>query len=254
MTDANEKILEATIVKVEGTPNLPEQPEERPRWECFKSWLFPHMRKSKELAQAYTEAKVAKEENEARKIAEEAAEIAARKDLTMQQEASEFNALIDDIFADDGMPIGAKALKLAKLMEKNPQIVAQLDEVKGIMEELALKKGLNIEVEEDSIIFLPEEQDFETRQEAVAVQTEEISKKEAINEKLMTKIKMPIQELELSLRAYNCLKSVKVETVGELVMMTEADLLKIHRLGKTSQREIRRKLADIGLSLGMTDF
>jgi len=155
MIDEDEKILEATIVKVEGRPNLPEQPEERTRWECFKSWLFPHMRKSKELAQAYTEAKVAKEENEALKIAEEAAEIAARKDLTKQQEASEFNKLIDDIFADDGLLPGVKALKMAKLMEKNPKIATQLDKVKDIIEKLALKKGLNIEVEDGSLKFLP---------------------------------------------------------------------------------------------------
>ncbi len=54
----------------------------------------------------------------------------------------------------------------------------------------------------------------------------------------------------MSVRASNCLESVKIETVGQLVKMTEADLLKIRSFGKTSLREIRRKLADIGLSLG----
>jgi len=65
---------------------------------------------------------------------------------------------------------------------------------------------------------------------------------------------MPIQELELSVRASNCLESAKTETVGQLAKMTEADLLKIRSFGKTSLREIKRKLADIGLSLGMTDI
>ena len=46
---------------------------------------------------------------------------------------------------------------------------------------------------------------------------------------------------------------MKVETVRQLVLMTEADLLKIRSFGKTSLREIKRKLADIGLSLGMKD-
>ena len=55
------------------------------------------------------------------------------------------------------------------------------------------------------------------------------------------------------MRASNCLESVKVETVRQLVQMTEADLLKIRSFGKTSLREIKRKLADIGLSLGMKD-
>jgi DNA-directed RNA polymerase subunit alpha len=59
--------------------------------------------------------------------------------------------------------------------------------------------------------------------------------------------------LELSVRASNCLESAKIEMVGQLAKMTEADLLKIRSFGKTSLREIRRKLADIGLSLGMTD-
>ena len=68
------------------------------------------------------------------------------------------------------------------------------------------------------------------------------------------KLNIPIQELELSVRAGNSLESIKTETVGELVKMTEADLLKIRSFGKTSLREIRRKLTDIGLSLGMTDI
>ncbi len=85
--------------------------------------------------------------------------------------------------------------------------------------------------------------------EVVEVEAEE----EKVDEELAKKLNMPIQELELSVRASNCLESVKTETVGQLVRMTEADLLKIRSFGKTSLREIRRKLADIGLSLGMTD-
>jgi len=75
----------------------------------------------------------------------------------------------------------------------------------------------------------------------------------AIDEELAKKLNTPIQELELSVRASNCLESAKVKTVGQLVEMTDADLLKIRSFGKTSLREIKRKLADIGLSLGMKD-
>ncbi len=75
---------------------------------------------------------------------------------------------------------------------------------------------------------------------------------QAFDEELTRKLNMPIQELELSVRASNCLESVKVEKVSQLVQMTDADLLKIRSFGKTSLREIKRKLADIGLSLGMT--
>jgi DNA-directed RNA polymerase subunit alpha len=95
---------------------------------------------------------------------------------------------------------------------------------------------------------------FEVGEETVAAEiTERVLEEEAIDEELVEKLKIPIQELELSVRASNCLDSVKVETVGQLVKMTDADLLKIRSFGKTSLREIKRKLADIGLSLGMTD-
>jgi DNA-directed RNA polymerase subunit alpha len=68
---------------------------------------------------------------------------------------------------------------------------------------------------------------------------------------LTSKLGKPISELELSVRASNCLESAKVETVGQLVRMTEADLLRVRSFGKTSLREVKRKIADIGLSLGM---
>ena len=73
-----------------------------------------------------------------------------------------------------------------------------------------------------------------------------------IDKELEAKLNMPIQELELSVRASNCLESVKVETVRQLVKMTEAELLEVRSFGKTSLREVKRKLGDIGLSLGMT--
>jgi len=97
---------------------------------------------------------------------------------------------------------------------------------------------------------------FELGEQTVAAAEviEAETKEQAVDEELIQKLNMPIQELELSVRAGNCLESVKTETVGQLVKMTEADLLKIRSFGKTSLREIRRKLADIGLSLGMTDI
>jgi DNA-directed RNA polymerase subunit alpha len=73
-----------------------------------------------------------------------------------------------------------------------------------------------------------------------------------MDKEMEAKLNMPIQELELSVRASNCLESVKVETVRQLVKMTEAELLEVRSFGKTSLREVKRKLVDIGLSLGMT--
>jgi DNA-directed RNA polymerase subunit alpha len=68
---------------------------------------------------------------------------------------------------------------------------------------------------------------------------------------LQERLSMPISQLDLSVRASNCLESAKVNTVGELARMSETDLLKVRSFGRTSLREVKRKLADLGLSLGM---
>lgn len=73
-----------------------------------------------------------------------------------------------------------------------------------------------------------------------------------ISQALQERLAMPVSQLDLTVRASNCLESAKVTTVGELVRMTETDLLKVRSFGRTSLREVKRKLADLGLSLGMT--
>jgi len=94
---------------------------------------------------------------------------------------------------------------------------------------------------------------FEIGEETIIDETPEEEPQEEVDEELTEKLNTPIAEMELSVRTGNCLESVKVETVGQLVDMTEADLLKIRSFGKTCLRELRRKLADMGLSLGMTE-
>src|SRR5688500_5694951 len=72
-----------------------------------------------------------------------------------------------------------------------------------------------------------------------------------IDPDLQQKLDMTVQELDLSVRANNCLESAKIGTVRDLVKKSDADLLKVRSFGKTSLREVKRKLADLGLSLGM---
>src|SRR3954468_8871873 len=75
--------------------------------------------------------------------------------------------------------------------------------------------------------------------------------KALVDPQLEQKLNMSVQELDLSVRANNCLESAKIGTVRDLVKKTDADLLKVRGFGKTSLREVKRKLADLGLSLGM---
>ncbi|MHC4981781.1 MAG: DNA-directed RNA polymerase subunit alpha [Planctomycetota bacterium] len=74
---------------------------------------------------------------------------------------------------------------------------------------------------------------------------------QAVDAELKRKLRMSVHELELSVRSNNCLEAAQIESVGQLVNMSEADLLKIRSFGKTSLREVKRKLEDMELSLGM---
>jgi DNA-directed RNA polymerase subunit alpha len=74
----------------------------------------------------------------------------------------------------------------------------------------------------------------------------------AIDDELRQKLERPIATLDLSVRASNCLDAAKMTTVGELARMTEQELLQLRSFGKTSLMEVRQKLAEIGLTLGMT--
>jgi DNA-directed RNA polymerase subunit alpha len=90
---------------------------------------------------------------------------------------------------------------------------------------------------------------FELGEEVVEAAPAEV--RQDVDIELRKKVQMSVHELELSVRANNCLESAKIESVAQLVNMTEAELLKIRSFGKTSLREVKRKLQDLGLSLGM---
>jgi DNA-directed RNA polymerase subunit alpha len=64
-------------------------------------------------------------------------------------------------------------------------------------------------------------------------------------------LNMSVNEIELSVRAANCLNNANITTVGQLAMKTEAEMLKYRNFGKKSLNEIKEKLSSLGLSLGM---
>ncbi|PYQ03648.1 MAG: DNA-directed RNA polymerase subunit alpha [Acidobacteria bacterium] len=65
------------------------------------------------------------------------------------------------------------------------------------------------------------------------------------------KLSKSVDEMELSVRSYNCLKNANIRTIGELVQKTEAEMLKTKNFGRKSLNEIKEILAGMGLSLGM---
>jgi DNA-directed RNA polymerase subunit alpha len=70
-------------------------------------------------------------------------------------------------------------------------------------------------------------------------------------EELKRKLNMSVNEIELSVRAANCLNNANITTVGELALKTEADMLKYRNFGKKSLNEIKAKLEELGLGLGV---
>ncbi|MFC6322831.1 DNA-directed RNA polymerase subunit alpha [Companilactobacillus baiquanensis] len=77
-----------------------------------------------------------------------------------------------------------------------------------------------------------------------------IEKEETQKEK---KLEMTIEELDLSVRSYNCLKRAGINTVQELTEKTEADMMRVRNLGRKSLVEVKEKLSDLGLSLKQED-
>ncbi len=91
-------------------------------------------------------------------------------------------------------------------------------------------------------IFINFEEEMET-----AISGGEERKPEIRNENL----NRSVEELELSVRSYNCLKNANIQTIGELVQKTEAEMLKTKNFGRKSLNEIKEILSSMGLSLGM---
>ncbi len=68
---------------------------------------------------------------------------------------------------------------------------------------------------------------------------------------LWEKLGKSVDEMELSVRSYNCLKNANIRTIGELVQKSEAEMLKTKNFGRKSLNEIKEVLTSMGLELGM---
>lgn len=77
-----------------------------------------------------------------------------------------------------------------------------------------------------------------------------VQKEEDKKEKVL---EMTIEELDLSVRSYNCLKRAGINTVDELIQKTEEDMMKVRNLGKKSLEEVQKKLDELGLGLKPSD-
>jgi len=104
--------------------------------------------------------------------------------------------------------------------------------------------GMNVVAAECDTWFVNYDKDI--------IEFEESEKQiDAERDDLRKKLGMSVNEIELSVRAANCLNNANITSVGELSQKTEAEMLKYRNFGKKSLNEIKAKLSELGLSLGM---
>ena len=70
-------------------------------------------------------------------------------------------------------------------------------------------------------------------------------------QKMLFYLSKSVEELELSVRSYNCLKNANIQTISELVQKNDSEMLKTRNFGRKSLNEIKEILENMGLSLGM---
>jgi len=80
---------------------------------------------------------------------------------------------------------------------------------------------------------------------------ESAEEEESLPQEVVEKLRMPVSELELSVRAANCLREAKIKTIADLVTKTEPEMLKFRNFGKKSLQEIKVILDTMGVGLGM---
>ena len=126
---------------------------------------------------------------------------------------TDYDRLILEIWTDGSITPEEGVSIGAKIMQEHLNLFIQLDDSAGDME--------------------------------IMVEKEEDQKEKALE--------MTIEELELSVRSFNCLKRASINTVEELTERTEEDMMKVRNLGKKSLDEVKNKLEELGLSLKPSD-
>jgi len=143
-------------------------------------------------------------------------------------------------------------VKLVKYTVENTRVGQITDYDKLILEvwtdgritpDDALKQASSILAHHLDVFNRTGNEDYAFEQQANEVSEEQ--------NKLRKLLNMSVNEIELSVRAANCLNNANITTVGELAMKTEQEMLKYRNFGKKSLNEIKDKLEALGLSLGM---
>lgn len=139
-----------------------------------------------------------------------------RTEDTRVGQRTNYDRLVIDIWSDGTVTPEMSLVEAAKILRKHLNPFVQFDEAGG------------------------------------EVVSSEVSSQTEADMELQRKLQMPIADLDLSVRAGNCLESAQLRSVGELVQRNEEELLGLRAFGRTSLREVNKKLEEIGLELNMS--
>lgn len=114
----------------------------------------------------------------------------------------------------------------------------------AISPEEAVAKAANIFIQH---LKLFQNMDMSIEEEEEEIQVEEVV--EEVPDETSKALEMTIEELDLSVRSFNCLKRAEINTVAQLTEKTEDDMMKVRNLGRKSLEEVKKKLEELGLSL-----
>lgn len=142
MKDQNKDVEDAVIHDVKGVPKRSNK-NESSRFRAFLAFFLPRLKKQEELAIAFEEATVRKLDAEGEKLLQEAAKLAAEKDIARQQELKLFQENVERTFSADDRP-EVVLLKMAKLLQSNPEIAAQLNKVNSVLDRLASERNCHV--------------------------------------------------------------------------------------------------------------
>ena len=177
--------------------------------------------------------------------------------MEMEAEVGRGYALADDrkFTTDIGViPIDAlySPVKLARYSVEDTRVGQMTDFDKLILEIWTDGRVTPESALKDSIAILKHHLEiFDSVSNDVVEFEDSVHESSDEQNRLHVLLNMSVNEIELSVRAANCLNNANITTVGELVLKTENEMLKYRNFGKKSLTEIKNKLEELGLSLGM---
>jgi DNA-directed RNA polymerase subunit alpha len=177
--------------------------------------------------------------------------------IEMEAEVGRVYALADDrkFTTEIGViPIDAlySPVKLARYAVEDTRVGQMTDFDKLILEIWTDGRVTPENALKDSIAILKRHLDvFDSINSEIVEFEDGVRQASDAQNRLRILLNMSVNEIELSVRAANCLNNANITTVGELVMKDENDMLKYRNFGKKSLTEIKNKLEELGLSLGM---